>query len=83
MELHPPLHLGIVTIEKGTIWSPSTKIEKKTSCYIHKVLADMSSSFLQVFLVELGSLHGTSNHISYLMQGSLALIPLTIKGYEC
>ena len=25
MKLHPPLHLGVVAIEKGTFGSPSTK----------------------------------------------------------
>ena len=36
--------------------------------YIHNVSADMSSGLLQVF-VELGSLHGTSNHILFLIHG--------------
>ena len=26
MELHSPLHLGVVAIEKGAFWSPSTKV---------------------------------------------------------
>ena len=34
-------------------------------CYIHNVLADKSSDLLQVFLVKLGSLHETSNHVLY------------------
>ena len=34
-------------------------------CYIH-ISADMSSGLLQVF-VELGSQHGTSNYILYLI----------------
>ena len=38
-------------------------------CYIHNVRADISSAFLLVFLVELGSLHGTSNHAFYLIHG--------------
>ena len=33
-------------------------------CYFHKVSADISSGFLQVF-VELGNLHGTSNYVLY------------------
>ena len=33
-------------------------------CYIHNVLADMSSNILQVF-VKLGNLHGTSNYALY------------------
>ena len=37
--------------------------------YIQNVSADMSSGLLQVFLVELGSLHGTSNHVLYLIHG--------------
>ena len=24
--LHPPLHLGVVAIEKGVFWSPSTTV---------------------------------------------------------
>ena len=36
-------------------------------CYIHNILADMSSGFLLVFLVELRSLQITSNHILYLI----------------
>ena len=36
-------------------------------CYIHNVLADMSPGLRQVFLVELRSLHGTSNHVLYLI----------------
>ena len=34
--------------------------------YVHNVSADMSFGLLQVF-VELGSLHGTSSHILYLI----------------
>ena len=26
MELRPPLHLGVVAIEKGAFWLPSTKV---------------------------------------------------------
>ena len=37
-------------------------------CYIPNVSADISSSPLQLF-VELRSLHGTSNHILYLIHG--------------
>ena len=36
-------------------------------CYIYNVSADMSSGLLQVF-VELEILHGTSNHVFYLIQ---------------
>ena len=32
-------------------------------CHIHNVSVDVSSGLLQVFLVELGSQHGTSNHV--------------------
>ena len=38
-------------------------------CYIHKVLADIFSGLFQVFLVELGSLKGTSNLVLYLING--------------
>ena len=38
-------------------------------CYIHNVSAEMSSGLLQVFLVKLDSLHGTSNHVFYLIHG--------------
>ena len=49
-------------------------------CYIHNVLTDVSSGLLQMFLVKLGSLHRTSNHILYLIhEGHL----LTITGYKC
>ena len=37
--------------------------------YIHNVSVDMSSGFLQVFLVKLGCLHGISNYILYLIYG--------------
>ena len=37
------------------------------NCYIHNVSADMSSGLLQVLLVELVSLHETSNHVLYLI----------------
>ena len=42
-------------------------------------------AFLQVFSVELGILHGTSNHILYLIQwrGSLALISTISVKYSC
>ena len=40
-----------------------------SSCYIHNFLADISAGFLQVFIVELRSPHGTSNHISYKIKG--------------
>ena len=30
MELHPPLHLGVVAIEKGALMLPSTKVAKFT-----------------------------------------------------
>ena len=49
-------------------------------CYIHNVSADMFSGLLRAFLVELRSLHATSNHVLYLIHavgGSLALILLT------
>ena len=32
-------------------------------CYINNVSVDMSSGLLQVFFVELGNLHGTSNYV--------------------
>ena len=38
-------------------------------CYIHNISADIASGLLQVFLVELRSLHGTSNHVFYLIHG--------------
>ena len=37
------------------------------NCYIHNVLADVSSSLFQVFLNK----HGTSNHVLYLIDGNL------------
>ena len=36
-------------------------------CYIHNVSADTSFGLLKGFLVELGSLHGTSNRTLYLI----------------
>ena len=42
-------------------------------CYIHNVSADMSSGLHLVFLVELWSLHGTSNHVLYLIHGDNVL----------
>ena len=35
-------------------------------CYIHNISADASFGLLQVFCVELWSLHGTSNQTLYL-----------------
>ena len=29
-EYHPPLHLGVVAIEKGAFWSPSTMVDNYT-----------------------------------------------------
>ena len=34
MELHPPLHLIVVAIEKGTFRSPLTKVANFTFTYI-------------------------------------------------
>ena len=34
MEKHPPLHLGVVAIEKGAFGSPLTKVTKFTLLYI-------------------------------------------------
>ena len=39
MELHPPLHLGVVAIEKGAFGLSSTKVANSTYFYI-KVLED-------------------------------------------
>ena len=38
-------------------------------CYILNVSDDASSGLLQVFHVEIGTLHGTSNHIFNLIPG--------------
>ena len=38
-------------------------------CCIHNVLVDVSPGFLQVFLVELRSLYGTSDYVLYLIHG--------------
>ena len=46
-------------------------------CYIHDVSADMSSSLFKVFLVELGSLYGTSNHFN------LRVSLFWLTGYTC
>ena len=35
MEQHPPLHLGIVAVEKGAFGSPSTKVANFTFIYIY------------------------------------------------
>ena len=37
-------------------------------CYLHNVLADMSSGLYQVF-IELGNLHGTSKFVLYWIHG--------------
>ena len=51
-------------------------------CYVHNVLADMSSGLLQMF-VEHRNLHGTLNHVLYLIHGGLlVLILLTITKYK-
>ena len=42
-------------------------------CYIHNVLANMSSGLLQVF-IELGSLHRAWKHILYLIGGGHLLL---------
>ena len=34
MQLGPPLHLGVVAIEKGAFWSPSTTVANFTLCSI-------------------------------------------------
>ena len=33
-ELHPPLHLSVVAIEKGAFWSPLTTVANFTYLYI-------------------------------------------------
>ena len=33
MEKRPPQHLGVVAIEKGAFWSPSTKVANFTYFY--------------------------------------------------
>ena len=50
--------------------------------YIPNVSADMSLGFLQVFLVELGSLHFEPRPL-FNPWRLPALIPLTITGYKC
>ena len=35
MEWHPPLHLGVVAIEKGAFGSPTTKVSNFTFIYIY------------------------------------------------
>ena len=57
------------------VWITETKLDFYRSefldysrhNYIHNVSADMSSVLLQVFLVELGNLRRTSNHVLYLI----------------
>ena len=44
------------------------------SGYIPNVSADVSSDLLQVVLVELRSLHGTSNHVLYFIHGDCLLL---------
>ena len=34
VEQRPPLHLGVVTSEKGAFWSPSTKVANFTYFYL-------------------------------------------------
>ena len=46
-------------------------------CYIHNVSADESPGLLQLFLVELESLCGTSNVVLYLIHKS------GLTGYKC
>ena len=36
MELHPPLHLSVVAIEKGAFWSPLTKVANFTYLLSYK-----------------------------------------------
>ena len=36
-------------------------------CYIFNVLAEVFSGLLQMFLIKLGSQHGSSNHVLYLI----------------
>ena len=38
MKLHPPLHLGVVAIEKGAFWSLSTKVANFTNLYFNAVV---------------------------------------------
>ena len=42
MESRPPLHFGVVAIEKGTFGSPSTKVTNFTFFFIH---ADETTGF--------------------------------------
>ena len=63
MEQHPPLHLGVVAIEKGTFGSPSTKVgnnklvwwklltKKKTKRYIIAYLRIKIHEILVVVLI--------------------------------
>ena len=39
-EWRPPLHLGVVAIEKGTFESPSTTVTKFTNLYIYEACFD-------------------------------------------
>ena len=53
-------------------------------CYIHNILAVASIGLLQVLLVEIGSLHGTSKRTLYLIhEGIFVFIPLSINRYKC
>ena len=35
VEQRPPLHLGVVAIEKGAFWSPSTMVTNLKSIYLN------------------------------------------------
>ena len=53
MELHPPLHLGVIAIEKGAFGSPSTKVNNfmfKYSFFCHFLSFWYTVIWYQVFL---------------------------------
>ena len=40
-----PLHLGVVTIEKGAFWSPSTKVASLLTYFIFEIYCDIALHF--------------------------------------
>ena len=48
-ELRPPLHLGVVAIEKGAFWSPSTAVANFTYIYIYYMEVSLTMNLVSNF----------------------------------
>ena len=50
-ELRPPLHIGVVAIEKGALWSPSTTVANFILIWGDFIIINISFRFFKIILM--------------------------------